>query len=170
MAEVKRIGDLEIAVDEAFQRHEWRAERVGWLVMIVIVLCGLLGLLGGHGLLSNATVGDVGAPLRIEYLRFVTFLSDTQVRMVVQTEPDQSEVRVEINQDYIDANEIVDVKPEPDRVEASREGQIYVFSLDAPGNETILNFQLRVQEVGLQQAWVRLDSGYRLTFDQYIYP
>lgn len=40
------VGDVELAQDLAFHRRELRAERIGWAVMLMIVLLALLGLFG----------------------------------------------------------------------------------------------------------------------------
>ena len=42
-AETDRVGDLEIHQDLPFQRRSWTVQRVGWAIMALVVLAGLLG-------------------------------------------------------------------------------------------------------------------------------
>jgi hypothetical protein len=83
MAEVQRAGDLELNQDLRFQRRMWAVQRIGWAVMALVVLAGLLGLFG-PGPLSSATAGKEEGPLLVEgYERFVRFRIPTtlQVRL-----------------------------------------------------------------------------------------
>src|SRR5687767_14817323 len=69
MGELRRVGDLQIDQDPAFQRRMWAAQRAGWLVMALVILGGLLGAFGGRGLLARSQVGTDGDPLWMEYRR-----------------------------------------------------------------------------------------------------
>jgi hypothetical protein len=53
----------------AFQRADWRAERIGWIVVWLIVLAALSGLLA-YGPLSAATATDASHRLTVSYQRF----------------------------------------------------------------------------------------------------
>ncbi|WP_324277336.1 hypothetical protein [Blastococcus brunescens] len=39
---------LQVADHDAFQRREWKAERIGWVLMVLLVVAALVGLLGGQ--------------------------------------------------------------------------------------------------------------------------
>jgi hypothetical protein len=45
----------EVEAQIGFQRRLWRAERIGWGCMALLVLAALAGLTGGGGPLSRAT-------------------------------------------------------------------------------------------------------------------
>ena len=49
MPEIKRVGDLEIAVDIKAQRRNWKFQMFGSAVMALMALAGLFGLFGGAG-------------------------------------------------------------------------------------------------------------------------
>jgi hypothetical protein len=68
MPGVTRIGDLEIQQDLNYQRREWRIQRLGWVVMRLVILAALLGLLG-NGPLSKASVTATDGSLRLDYHR-----------------------------------------------------------------------------------------------------
>ncbi len=40
---MKRVGDLEIDQDLAFERRQWSVQRVGWGVGALIIVAALLG-------------------------------------------------------------------------------------------------------------------------------
>jgi hypothetical protein len=83
MAEIQRINDLEIAEDYEFQKRLWIVQRVGWVVMGLLSLAGLLGLLGA-GLFSQTKAGQPSDPLWLEYERFERFQSPVQLKVHVR--------------------------------------------------------------------------------------
>lgn len=66
MAEHARKGGLEVSQDLNFQRREWVVQRVGWVVMAVLLVAALLGLFG-PGPLSKSIAGSASGPVRAEY-------------------------------------------------------------------------------------------------------
>jgi hypothetical protein len=63
--EIKRVGDLEIAVDIKTQRRHWMFQMFDLAVMALIAMAGLLGLVGGAGPSSRAAAGDQDASLSV---------------------------------------------------------------------------------------------------------
>jgi hypothetical protein len=49
MAEMKRVGDLQVGEDLKAQRRNWAFATLGSAVMIMVALAGFLGLFGGAG-------------------------------------------------------------------------------------------------------------------------
>jgi hypothetical protein len=86
MAEMKRVGDLEVAEDMKAQRRNWAFAVVGSAVMVMVALAGLFGLFGGAGLLSRATVGSQKDTLYVqEYERFLRFGKPTTLEVSLDT-------------------------------------------------------------------------------------
>ena len=48
-------GDLQLEQDLVLQQRTWRVQRIGWVVLALIVLCGTLGLFGGIGPLNSTS-------------------------------------------------------------------------------------------------------------------
>ena len=69
MSEHHRVGDLEISQDLTFQRRSWIVQRVGWVMLALLILAALGGLFG-PGPLSRARAGPHDGPLWVEYQRF----------------------------------------------------------------------------------------------------
>ncbi len=169
MANLQRVGDLDISQDLDFQRRMWAVERVGWGVMALTALAALLGLFG-PGLFNNATVGSKEAPLWVEYKRFGRFQAPTTLR--IHLRPDvgrDGKVRVSLNLDYLNGVQIQQVTPQPQIVEAGSKQLTYVFQVTEPNQPMAVTFHLQTQQIGLLSGQVGL-SKHELRFSQFIYP
>ncbi|MEW6582872.1 MAG: hypothetical protein AB1416_08945, partial [Actinomycetota bacterium] len=67
--------------DLPFQRREWMAQRVAWVVMSLVAVAAVLGAFA-NGLLSRMTAGD-GDTLRGAYSRIVRAQASTSIRVTV---------------------------------------------------------------------------------------
>lgn len=67
----RRLKTLQLEDNMTFQRREWFCERVGWGVMVLIVIAVLAGLLGSGPL--NSVKHDPEEDIRIEYERRLHF-------------------------------------------------------------------------------------------------
>lgn len=65
-SEARRIGDLEISQDLEFQKRSWTIQRVGWVVIALLILAGLLGVFG-KGIAADATAGEENSRSREYY-------------------------------------------------------------------------------------------------------
>ena len=127
MSSIKRVGDLDIEQDLDFQQRSWRVQRAGWIAMALVTLLALLGLFGS-GPLGNATAGEEGAPLRLEYGRFVRLGAPSHLRVHIGpgTTPN-GEAHLWLSRAYLEEIEIQRITPEPDRVEAGPDRLTYIF-------------------------------------------
>ncbi|HEU4684777.1 MAG TPA: hypothetical protein VFS39_09785, partial [Nitrospira sp.] len=108
---LKRIGDLDIHQDLAFQRRSWRLQRVGWGVLAVIALAGLLGLFG-QGPFSRTTAADPSLPFSVEYDRFARFRSPMILRILLNEEhPPRAMLDVWVSRAYLDHVQITGITP-----------------------------------------------------------
>jgi hypothetical protein len=171
MPEIKRVGDLEIAVDMKAQRRNWKFQMFGSAVMALIALAGLLGLFGGAGPLSRAAAGDQGASLSVaEYERFLRFDKPTTLEVRLDDAATAgSEPRVWLNRGYVNGVEFQEIDPLPRRVEVARDRVYYVFDVGSDG-PTIVTFELQPDEIGPLEVQVGLDGGPTTTFGQFVYP
>ena len=55
----------------AFQRRVWRAERIGWALMLALVAAAILGLFGGGGVLALYGVGALVTTLIVVFDLFL---------------------------------------------------------------------------------------------------
>jgi hypothetical protein len=170
MAGIQRVGLLEIDQDLDFQQKEWRLQRIGWVVMALLIVAALLGLTGS-GLLARATVGDAGSPLQLEYSRFARLDAPTSLDLEIAGEAvtaDQVELWVE--RAYLHEIQIEQIVPEPAEVRSAGERLIYVVDVDEPGQAVTITLNLRHMAFGPKSGQVGLDDHAALDFGQFVFP
>lgn len=155
--------DLDIDENIAFQRREWRAQRIGWWLLALFVAAGLAGLFGG-GPLSSASTAAPGGALRIEYERFIRRGALTRIAVHLDTAaPAVQELR--LSREYFDSVRIQQVTPAP-RTTHVGPGDV-TMTFDGAGESTIV-IDLEPLSTGTHQAVIAAANG-AATFTQYAY-
>lgn len=170
MTNLKRVGDLEIDQDLDYQERWWIIQRIGWLVMGLVILAGLLGFLG-TGLFSNASSGEQDDPLWLEYERFGRFQSQTKLRLHLGTNAVRAgKVRVWLNREYLENVQLQQVTPEPESVEAQSDRFVYTFQTPKQDQPTTVTFYLQPDQIGSLPGLAGLETQQPIRFNQLIYP
>ena len=170
---VRRVGDLDIAEDVAFQRRAWAVQRAGWGAMALLVLAALAGLLGGGGPLGTGEAGEADGPLRVRYARFARYQAPTELELELGPAAVRGgEARVRLSREYLEGVEVTGTSPAPAAEEAGPEGVTYVFRVSppAPGRPATVVFFLETTRFGLRTAAVAPTGGEPVTFRQLVYP
>lgn len=158
---------LQVEEDLQFQERAWVFQRVGWGVMLLLIVAAIAGVFG-EGALSSATVGD-GKQLKIEYERFVHYLAPTVLKIHTQAGPEDKNLHVKINNYFMQAVKVENVVPQPASVETGDGWLSYNFTVDRPGQITI-RFDLTPETIGWLSATVNGGNGKPLSFRQFVYP
>lgn len=166
MADIKRVGDLEIGQDLQYQQRSWTVERIGWITMFLITIAALFGLTGS-GLISQAKEGQASDPLWLEYEHFGRFQSPEKLRIHINKTSATHQVQLGISRSYLEGVQIQQVTPEPDRIELSSDRLIYIFNGTVPAAVTIY---VQPEQIGILPGSVRLEGAHPLQFQQFIYP
>jgi hypothetical protein len=170
LAQIKQVGDLQIDQDLEFQRRMWRMQRVGWVIMGLIILAGLLGFLGG-GPISRAEVGDRAGSLLIRYDRFERTLSPATLRLAVAPgTTTEGQARIKLQYPFLNKIEVQDVQPQPQSVEATSDGLVYVFSVGNVRGPVEITFRYRPEQMGLVSGGVGIEDGELVMLSQFVYP
>ena len=170
MGNAQQVGDLQVMQDLEFEQRSWRVQRIGWMILSLILGAAFVGLLG-DGPISAATAGAEGTPLQVQYGRFARH--HASVQMVIKLQPGAvqgDEARVWVDQQYLDGLELQNVIPEPESVEAGSDRYVYVFKLSEPGGRAEFSFDLNPVRNGVRQVRVGLDGGPELQFTQIVWP
>lgn len=165
MAEIQKVGDLEIDQDLAFQRREWGIQRLAWALMALLVLLGLVGLFG-PGPLSSTTVGQPG--LSASFYRFVRYEDLTTLRLELQ--PSGSEARLWLSRGYAQAAGIQRINPEPEQVLLEPDRQVYVFAVGQGEGPVRVSFSLQPEQMGRLEGQIGLEGQGSLEFWQWVFP
>jgi hypothetical protein len=168
MDEFARVGDLQVAQDPDFQRREWWAQRVGRVVMAVVVAGGVAGLFG-TGPLSQATATEPGG-LRVDYERFERVQAPTALRIHVHPRAvSGGRAEIWIDRDYLLESEVVSVDPPPAAVAVTADRVVYAFDVPEPTRPAVVVVRLRLQRAGLRTRRVGAATG-AVSFRQLAYP
>ncbi|HZW08550.1 MAG TPA: hypothetical protein VFF69_01485 [Phycisphaerales bacterium] len=154
----------QITEDEAFQRKDWAAQRIGWIVFAIVLLSAALGVFGG-GPLSRASTGADGA--QVQYERFVR--REKPFELVVRLDAAKSEtVAVEIASRVLRAVSVEGITPAPESERSGENGGRFEFAA-TPGAPAMLKFRLQSSNPGLHAGTIRVD-GVPLSFSTFVYP
>ena len=163
-------GGLDIEDDDAFQRREWRAERIGWLLMLALVGAGLLGLLG-EGWLSQTSTPVVGGRLRVDYERIARHGSPATLRVLLTPGAVPTGVAlIWIDRAYMEGVDLHDIAPVPDATWGARDRIVYAVRIDNPADSAYVTFALQPDDFGSRPVRVGLDGGPSVAFRQFILP
>jgi hypothetical protein len=156
-------GGLEIEQDLPFQQRVWTTQRIGWIVMAVLVIAASVGLFG-TGPVSNSSVASPG--LEVEYERFGRLQQPTTIRFRVDADTNET-AKIFVGRKYLESVQVEQITPEPDKVEAAAQWFIYSFTRQGP---TAVTFHVRPDEFGVLSGEARLAQGETIAFWQLIYP
>ena len=161
---------LDIASDLKHQRRMWVVERVGWAVMATIVVAALAGLFGS-GPLANATAGQPGSALHLEYERFGRYEAPCELRVHVGGEYMRGDkLRLWISREYLDRVEVERTMPPAEESQLQSSRVIYVFKLAQTNQPVKVTFHLRPTGYGKAAGSIGIADGPDVQFSQFIYP
>lgn len=167
---LRRIGDLEIGEDIAHQQTMWRVERVGWVLMALILVAALLGLLG-PGPLSHTTANDRQSVLSVEYDRFVRNQAPVEFRIYLSSGAvHEGDVRLWLNREFVMRAQIDQINPEPERTELDSRRFIYVLAAPKLEESSQATIHFKPNGFGLTRVQLGIDGGAEVEFTQWVYP
>jgi hypothetical protein len=152
---IHRIGDIDLDQDLELQEREWTLQRVGWVVMVLVIVAALLGAFG-TGPLSSASSGGSAEGFTVDYQRVVRHQGESRVTIHVNGDQvSEGQVEVWLGSDYVNAVRVTQISPEPEEVRLADERVVYVFNVDDPAELVTVNIDLVPQEMG----WIPVDIG-----------
>jgi hypothetical protein len=154
---------LEIDQDLEFHHRLWIVQRVGWVIVGLLLIAALAGVFGS-GPVSSSSVGN--SAVRLEYQRFGRLQQPTTIRFHFSSEAGDV-AKLFFNRKYLESFVIEHITPPPDEVEPASQWLIYSFKRREP---TSVTFHLRPDEFGLFSGEARLAEGEPISFRQFIYP
>jgi len=121
---------LPVPEDMLFQQRVWAAERIGWVVLTIAVLAGLLGVFS-DGLASGATVASGDGALQVRYERFERKTARAQFTIRVLRAPSQ-QMHLRLRSGFIESYVIESLYPQPLRSTAGAQGLELIFARPVP--------------------------------------
>lgn len=160
---IDQAHKLELDQDLAFQRANWRFERMGWGIMAALLFAALLGVFG-KGPLSHATARTDSASL--SYQRFSHWESPDRLAFTVRAPGEQTVLR--LSRAYIERVWVEDITPAPTGTRTLPEW--IEFRFHTGGGESTITFHIQPQAFGLKRARYAVNDGAPVAFWQFVYP
>jgi hypothetical protein len=153
---------MDVDAEVKFQHRVWTAQRVGWIIIGLVVAAALAGLFG-TGPLSRASAQGPG--VQIDYERFGRWQQPMKLRCFLSAT--KSDTQIALSRAYLESVQVEEIIPRPVQVEAAGHWLVYRFAGPAP---MTITFNLRPREFGSLTGAVRSADGEAVSFRHFIYP
>ena len=162
-----RSRQFPVQEDMAYQLKVWRFEHIGWYLLVLCMLLGLLGLFS-RGVLSSQDARSADGKVQVEYEMFHRNGSTNPLKLSVHTAPDAT-VELDIGGEMLDGFSVETMQPAPVRMRSSKQGMRLWLQADAQGQAT-LYVTLRGDGLGLFRSHIRVPGSSEVKLTQFIYP
>jgi hypothetical protein len=170
MTTVPRYGDIEVDQDLEFQRRDWRAQRIGRMVLIAIVVAALAGAFGG-GPIRPSSVQSPDGKIRVDYERIARHASSQRLRVHIGPRaPGDSVVDLWIDQEFMHGLTIGEISPQPVQTRAGDQRLIYRFHLADPSRSADVVFQADADKLWARHGVIGIVSGDSVQLRQFVLP
>jgi hypothetical protein len=150
-----RTTGLEIDQDTRHQRASWRLQRIGWAVMVLVVIAALAGLLGSGPLSRSRTSTTSG--LQLEYERFARYQDPHRMTLrLPQSLVHAGRARVSISRTFLDGSTIESIVPQPEAQHLEGEWVAYLFRVTGGTGPATISFVITPQRIGRLVGGVRV--------------
>jgi len=156
-----------VAEDIQLQRKVWRFERIGWYVLLGVVILTLLGLFS-RGPLSSLEATSAQGDLTVEYERFHRGGGANSMIIRAHGKPGQT-LSLVIGRAMLEGFSIDSIQPQPVASTATSDGLVLTLSADRSGEAT-LYLSWRSSGIGLFKSQISIVGGGSAAVTQFIYP
>lgn len=166
---MEKTGSIELERNDSFERRQWKVQHVAWVAMSLLIVAAMLGVFGS-GPLSSATAGN-SATIAVDYERFIRHTGEGDIAIAVAGgQAVAGEVAVWINAEWLGANQVLVISPEPAAFLAGADRHIYVFAVDDPAQGFEVGIRFTPREMGRIRGAIGIDDGPDVSFTQWSYP
>ncbi|TNC66283.1 hypothetical protein [Rubellimicrobium roseum] len=160
----------EIGEDMAFQSHDWMAERIGWGVMVLVIVAALLGLFA-VGPMSWTTSTDTSGLLRVDYGRIQRQTAPASLKLDVDLAAvTDRAIELQLDQTFLEFFDIDSMQPEPAEAVATAQGLRLRFRAEPGQGRATIYVQLTPQAIGLRRTRLGLAGHEPVELSYFIYP
>ena len=128
---MKRVGDIQLEEDLAFERRSCRWQRAGQGLLLLFVLAAVAGFFG-HGPIASAEVADPSRALTVEYARFARRHGPCEFTLELGPALRRGAVEVWLDASFAEQYRWESATPEPTAMEM-RDGRLVARFQIAPG-------------------------------------
>jgi hypothetical protein len=164
---MKARRSIELNDDMRFQRRTWAVERVGWILMGVVIVAAAAGLFG-VGPLSWATVRQLPDLAEIDYGRFQRQTAPATIR-IKTPRPRSDGVLIEVDSAFLNAYKISSIWPQPVQSTALAHGVRFRFDV-AEGMPATIVFHVSPQRMGFFRPKLTIAGAEPVELPVFIFP
>ncbi len=156
----------EFRAEETFHRREWMVQRMGWLVLALLLIAACAGLLG-NGPLAHQRIATRTGLLLLD--RFARRDGPTQWRVEPNADANErAALKVRISSQLLEHFEIVAITPNPVDQAISANSVVFTFHVVAPGSHIV--FHVEPQHVGWNAGQFQIGDSAPVLVRQFVYP
>ncbi len=158
---------LHLEEDIGFQKREWKFERFGWFIMLLVFLASLAGLLGRKGLIwDQTTAGNKNTGLEAKYYQFLHRETPAEFQVVMKS----ADSRLELQSQSFEKLKIENILPKPSKMEYHQDKILLWFEPDVQGPDREVKIFFNPMESGTLNVSLKTGSGNEIKTSQFIYP
>ena len=161
--------ELELEQDNDFQEKNWKAERVAWIIMTLIIIAALSGILG-IGPLSKRTLGSAEEGFKVEFHSLLRYRKEVPMRITIKPNIYSTDYRIRINKTFLKGMTTEKIVPEPEITYIGKDDYIYSFRLVDATAETTIAFYMKPETTGNKKLIIGEENGESKEMDIFIYP
>jgi hypothetical protein len=159
---------LQLDQNPTFQRREWRASRIGWVLLTAFVLAGLVGLLGDGPISSTRASGQAGV-VTVEHNQVIHHASAESLTIVLTPEAiERGRIAVDVTGDWAQGMDVDSIRPTPVQQSLLADGVRWEW-LVAEAGRTTVTIGYQAEQHGLVEGTVRVLHD-EVSFSQFVMP
>jgi len=164
----ERSRDYPIQENMRWQRVEWRIQKIGGILLLVLVILGACGLFS-KGFLSDGVVTSSDGALRVEYERFG--LRDSDIAMAIRVRPAHHDrFTLTLSGEEMDNFQIQSLQPQPQQAVSKSNSLVLIYSSSSFRDGATVWIGSQAQQFGRYPVTVTLDDATSVHFTHWIYP
>lgn len=154
-------SSLQLKDDIDLHLRGWIVQRIGWVLLLLLLIAASLGVFGTGWLSAGHVAGKNGT---VSFERIARF--ETPMKLVFQIEKAEGDIEIRMPRSYLGSVEIDKIVPEPATQKAADGSTIYTF--DA-GAESTITFYLMPESTGSIRTELTIDNSV-LPIAHFIFP
>jgi hypothetical protein len=164
------VVDLETPDRLSHHRWEWSIERVGWVVMALILAAALLGL-AGPGPLSHRTVANSDGSLSVEYYAAERYEAPGKLLITLHPkEGDAKPVQLAISRSFTDETTSEQIVPRPVAMESIDDNLVLTFRAGDLAQNGRVIYQYQYDSFGSFKYQIGIVGHEPVQVSQFVYP
>lgn len=151
-----------------WQRLEWHIQRVGFVLLLLVVFAGAIGIFS-KGWLSNQSATSTDSRLGVDYERFGRRESNMDMTLrLKQLRGNSYEIRLRGPQ--LDNIQLQTLQPQPDEAWSTGDSLVLRWHRRADQQDATVWIGTQPQDFGRYHLTVTLDDASQVQFSQFVYP